>query len=128
MKQQTAVEWSIEELEEKGELRETFGIVHLIIDTSEYINLKRKAKEMEKQQSLKDIQYALLHLQPKIKKAAELLMGISDTYDINDIEIYLDWMLSTGEIPDEYPKEVMNREYESIIIYEVEKTMDKPFG
>lgn len=50
MEQQTVVEWLIEELEKKGELRETFGIVHLIIDTSEYIDLKRKAKEMEKQQ------------------------------------------------------------------------------
>ena len=53
MKQQTAVEWLIEELEEKGELRETFGIVHLIIDTSEYIDLKRKAKEMEKENIIK---------------------------------------------------------------------------
>jgi HEPN domain-containing protein len=90
--------------------------------------LFQQAKEIERKQKLKDIQYALLHLQPKIKKVAELLICISDTYDINDIEICLDWMLSTGEIPDEYPKEVMTREYESIIICEVEKTMDKPFG
>jgi hypothetical protein len=53
MEKQTAVKWLIEELEEKGELRETFGIVHLIIDTSEYIDLKRKAKEMEKKQIIK---------------------------------------------------------------------------
>ena len=117
MKQQTAVEWLLNWMENNQ-----YFIGNDLLKAIE------QAKEMEKQQSLKDIQYALLHLQPKIKKAAELLMGISDTYDINDIEIYLDWMLSSGEIPDEYPKEVMNREYESIIIYEVEKNMDKPFG
>jgi hypothetical protein len=117
MKQQTAVEWLLNWMENNQ-----YFIGNDLLKAIE------QAKEMEKQQSLKDIQYALLHLQPKIKKAAELLMGINDNYDINDIEIYLDWMLSTGEIPDEYPKEVMAREYESIIIYEVEKTMDKPFG
>lgn len=118
MEQQTAVEWLLNAIETKN--GKEFS--------SYYTEFIEQAKEMEKQQSLKDIQYALIHLQPKIKKVAELLMGISDTYDINDIEIYLDWMLSIGEIPDEYPKEVMNREYESIIINEVEKTMDKPFG
>jgi hypothetical protein len=50
MKQQSAIDFFIEELEEKGELRETIGIVQLNIDTSEYLDLKRKAKEMEKQQ------------------------------------------------------------------------------
>jgi hypothetical protein len=117
MKQQTAVEWLFNWMENNQ-----YFIGNDLLKAIE------QAKEMEKQQSLKDIQYALLYLQSKIKKAAELLMGISDTYDINDIEIHLDWMLSTGEIPDEYPKEVMTREYESIIICEVEKTMDKPFG
>jgi len=118
MKQQTAVEFAVEKLEKFIPSNNQLAVLAIL----------EQAKVIEKQQSLKDIQYALLHLQPKIKKAAELLMGISDTYDINNIEIHLDCMLSTGEIPDEYPKEVMNREYESIIIYEVEKTMDKPFG
>jgi len=58
--QQSLVEWLFEELEEKGELRETLGIVQLNIFTSEYLDLKRKAKEMEDKilidlvQSLKD--------------------------------------------------------------------------
>lgn len=50
MKQQTAVECLFQELEEKGELRETIGIVQLNIFTSDYLDLKRKAKEMEKTQ------------------------------------------------------------------------------
>jgi hypothetical protein len=51
-KQQTAVEWLIEELEEKGDLRETPSIrnIQLNIDTSDYMELKVQAKEMEKQQ------------------------------------------------------------------------------
>jgi hypothetical protein len=51
-KQQTAVEWLIEQLEEKGELRETpsIRIVQLNIDTSDYLDLKRQAREMEKEQ------------------------------------------------------------------------------
>jgi hypothetical protein len=116
MEKQTAVQWILDKLN-------NYDLEMINIFKNEF----EQAKEMEKQQSLKDIKYALLHLQPKIKKAAELLMGISNIYDINDVEIYLDWMLSTGEIPDEYPKEIMNKEYKSIIIYEVEKTMDKPF-
>lgn len=49
---QTAVEWLIEQLEEKGELRETASInnIQLNIDTSDYLDLKRQAKEMEKEQ------------------------------------------------------------------------------
>lgn len=51
-KQQTAVEWFIEQLEEKGDLRETTSIrnIQLNIDTTEYLDLKRQAKEMEKEQ------------------------------------------------------------------------------
>jgi len=57
-KQQTAVEWLIEELEYKGDLRETPSIrnIQLNIDTSDYMELKVQAKEMEKQQ--KQISYA----------------------------------------------------------------------
>lgn len=51
-KQLTAVEWFIEQLEEKGDLRETTSIrnIQLNIDTTEYLDLKRQAKEMEKEQ------------------------------------------------------------------------------
>jgi hypothetical protein len=51
MEKQTAVEWLIEQLEEKGDLRETPSIrnIQLNIDTSDYLDLKRQAKEMEKQ-------------------------------------------------------------------------------
>ena len=51
-KQQTAVEWFIEELEYKGDLRETPSIrnIQLNIDTSDYMELKVQAKEMEKKQ------------------------------------------------------------------------------
>jgi hypothetical protein len=48
-KQQTAVEWFIEELEYKGDLRETPAIrnIQLNVDTSDYMELKVQAKEME---------------------------------------------------------------------------------
>ena len=51
-KQQTAVEWFIEELEYKGDLRETPSIrnIQLNIDTSDYMELKVQAKERHKQQ------------------------------------------------------------------------------
>jgi len=47
-KQQTAVEWFIEELEYKGDLRETPSIrnIQLNIDTSNYMELKVQAREM----------------------------------------------------------------------------------
>jgi hypothetical protein len=48
-KQQTPLEWFIEQLEEKGDLRETPSIrnIQLNIDTSDYMELKQQAKEME---------------------------------------------------------------------------------
>jgi hypothetical protein len=51
-KHQTALEWFIEELEYKGDLRETPSIrnIQLNIDTSDYMELKVQAKEMEKEQ------------------------------------------------------------------------------
>jgi hypothetical protein len=57
-KQQTAVEWFIEELEYKGDLRETPSIrnIQLNIDTSDYMELKVQAQEMDKEQ--KEISYA----------------------------------------------------------------------
>lgn len=54
-KQQTAMEWFIEELEYKGDLRETPSIrnIQLNIDTSDYMELKVQAKEMEKEEMIK---------------------------------------------------------------------------
>jgi hypothetical protein len=53
-KQQSAVEWFIEQLEEKGDLRETPSIrnIQLNIDTSDYMELKQQAKEMEKERTI----------------------------------------------------------------------------
>jgi hypothetical protein len=54
----TPLEWFIDELEYKGDLRETPSIrnIQLNIDTSDYMELKVQAKEMEKEQ--KQISYA----------------------------------------------------------------------
>jgi hypothetical protein len=52
-KQQTTVEWFIEELEEKGKAYEENQVVRTInicIDVSDYMALKIQAKEMERQQ------------------------------------------------------------------------------
>jgi hypothetical protein len=57
-KQQTAVEWFIEQLEYKGDLRETPSIrnIQLNIDTSDYMELKVQAKEMEKDRMIQLVQ------------------------------------------------------------------------
>ena len=51
-KQQTAVEWLIQEIESKGDAWENASIkkIQISIDASEYAELKAQAKEMEKQQ------------------------------------------------------------------------------
>ena len=56
-KHQTALELFIEELEYKGDLRETPSIrnIQLNIDTSDYMELKVQAKEMEKKQIILSI-------------------------------------------------------------------------
>jgi len=48
----TSIEWFIEQLEIKGDMRETSSIrnLQLNIDTSDYLELKRQAKEMHKQE------------------------------------------------------------------------------
>jgi hypothetical protein len=50
-KQQTPLGWFIEQLEYKGDLRETPSIrnIQLNIDTSDYMELKVQAKEIEKE-------------------------------------------------------------------------------
>jgi len=46
----TSIEWLLEQLEQKGDMRETPSIrnLQLNIDTSDYLELKRQAKEMHK--------------------------------------------------------------------------------
>jgi len=48
----TSIEWLIDQLEQKGDMRETASIrnLQLNIDTSDYLELKRQAKEMHKQE------------------------------------------------------------------------------
>jgi hypothetical protein len=47
-----SIEWLIDQLEQKGDMRETPSIrnLQLNIDTSDYLELKRQAKEMHKQE------------------------------------------------------------------------------
>ena len=51
-KKQTAVRWFIEQIELKGDMRETPSIsnVQLNFDTLNYIDLKRQALQMEREQ------------------------------------------------------------------------------
>jgi hypothetical protein len=51
-KQQTAVEWFIEQLEEKAFTESVQGAnrIHIVIDVNEYLALKQQAKEMKKEQ------------------------------------------------------------------------------
>ena len=49
----TAVEWFIEQLEQKGDASENLYVrrVQISIDTSDYLKLIRQAKQMEKEQN-----------------------------------------------------------------------------
>jgi hypothetical protein len=51
-KKQTALQWFIEQIELKGDMRETPSIsnVQLNFDTLNYIDLKRQALQMEREQ------------------------------------------------------------------------------
>jgi hypothetical protein len=48
----TAVQWFIEQLEQKGDAWENVSIrrIQISVDVSEYLELKRQAKQMEKEQ------------------------------------------------------------------------------
>jgi hypothetical protein len=62
-KQQTAVEWFIEELEEKGKAYEENQVVRTInicIDVSDYMELKQQANEMEKEQAQHWFKFGML--------------------------------------------------------------------
>jgi hypothetical protein len=49
----TAVQWFIEQLEQKGDAWENVSIrrIQISVDVSEYLDLKRQAKQMEKEQN-----------------------------------------------------------------------------
>jgi hypothetical protein len=49
---QTAVQWFIEQLEQKGDAWENVSIrrIQISVDVSDYLELKRQAKAMEKEQ------------------------------------------------------------------------------
>jgi len=64
--------------------------------------------------------------QEKIELAADCLLGISDDWNLNDVEEFLDWQLDNLEdLPKGYPKEVMTRENEIDILKEVEKLLNQ---
>jgi hypothetical protein len=52
MSKQTALQWFIEQLEIKGDMRETqaIRIIQINIDTSEYLEIKKQALQMEREQ------------------------------------------------------------------------------
>ena len=62
--------------------------------------------------------------QEQIFDAAQCLVGISGDWEYFDVEQFLDWQLDNlDDLPEGYPKEVMTREYESLILEEVEKLL-----
>jgi len=73
-KQQTAVEWFIEQLEYKGDLRDTPSIrnIQLNIDTSDYMELKVQAKEMEKERMIDFANNCIKQIE--VSDTCELLM------------------------------------------------------
>ena len=65
-------------------------------------------------------------IQEQISDAAYCLLGISDDWDYFDIEQFLDWQLDNlDDLPEGYPKEVMNRKHEAQIMDVVEKLLNK---
>jgi len=79
-KQQTAVHWFIEQLEQKGDAWENVSIrrIQISVDVSEYLDLKRQAKEMEKEQMIK---FALhLHYVDMSLTGTDILMAEAEHY------------------------------------------------
>jgi hypothetical protein len=63
-------------------------------------------------------------LEDNINEAAQCLLGIANDWGYFEIEQFLDWQLDNlDELPEGYPKEVMTREYESLILEEVERLL-----
>ena len=62
----------------------------------------------------------------EIKEAAHCLLGISDEWGYFEVEQFLDWQLDNlDDLPEGYPKEVMNRKHEAQIMDVVEKLLNK---
>ena len=61
---QTAVQWFIEQLEQKGDAWENVSIrkIQISIDVSDYLELKRQAKQMERYQQADTWDNSLLNL------------------------------------------------------------------
>lgn len=76
----TAVEWLVEQLEEKGDARETPSIrnIQFNIDTNDYLELKRQAKQMEKDKHEKFNKFL----------NDDIELGISDKKTIERIQWY----------------------------------------
>jgi hypothetical protein len=63
-------------------------------------------------------------LEDNINEAAQCLLGISDDWGYSEIEQFLNWQLDNlDDLAEGYPKEVMTREYESLILEEVERLL-----
>jgi len=63
-------------------------------------------------------------IQEQITEAAQCLLGISDDWGYFEVEQFLDWQLDNlDDLPEGYPKEVMTREYESLILEEVDRIL-----
>jgi hypothetical protein len=70
----TAVEWLIDQIESKGDAWENASIrrLQISIDVSDYLDLKRQAKEMEKEQIIDSHLFGLLRpLEIEATKQAE---------------------------------------------------------
>lgn len=66
-----------------------------------------------------------IELQEQITEAAQCLLGISDDWGYFEIEQFLDWQLDNlDDLPEGYPKKVMTREYESLILEEVKRLLN----
>jgi hypothetical protein len=82
-KQQTPLGWFIEQLEYKGDLRETPSIrnIQLNIDTSDYMELKVQAKEMEKEQHGKTWDNAMDNLDARGGNMVRAWVDFDDYYN-----------------------------------------------
>lgn len=70
MSKQTAVQWYIDQLEIKGDMRETqaIQIIQINIDSSEYLEIKRQALQMEREQIEDAVdQFYLIQATRKVK-------------------------------------------------------------
>jgi len=80
LNKQTAVQWFIEQLEQKGDASENIGMrrIQISIDVSDYLELKRQAKQMGKEQMIK---FALhLHYVDMSLTGTDILMAEAEHY------------------------------------------------